>query len=66
MDSSRCIAGQSRYPIEVAVVPGKVRETVRPHHRHDHRVVGQESGRLADSGGGFHEWCGDGKDLDAQ
>src|SRR5271166_2735771 len=64
MDSSRCITGQSRYPIEVGIVTGKVREPVRLHNRHDHRVVGQESCGLADSGGGIHKWCGDCKDLE--
>ena len=43
MGSSRCITDQSRYPIEVGIVTGKVREPVRHHDRHDHRVVGQES-----------------------
>ena len=65
MDSSGCRADQSRYSIKVAVVTGQVRETVRRHNRHDHRVVRQESGRLADSGGDIHERCGECKDLDA-
>ncbi len=65
MDSSRCITGQSRYAIEVGVVTGKVRDAVRLHNRHDHRVVGQESCGLTESGGGIHKWCGDCQDLDA-
>src|SRR5271157_4556373 len=65
MGSSWCITGQSRYPIEVGIVTGKVREPVRLHNRHDHRVVRQEPCGLADSRGGIHKRCGDCKDLDA-